>query len=231
MDGILLPLWLGTAGMTIGTIVILLLGTRIPKGERHHVVPSAGVTAIAAVAYYAMTQGMFMVEVAGREDVFAARYLDWLFTTPLLLLGLLLVAMPNKDSARDRGGIIGGVLGADVFMIATGYLAAVSPNDTARYVFYTVSCIAFLAIVVTIWGVVRRAAVTSRTAAVYDRLLILLTVLWFIYPVLWLLGTEGLEVLSLAGEVWVFAAIDVTAKALFGILLVTGVAKLPASKL
>ncbi|MCY7417254.1 MAG: bacteriorhodopsin [Chloroflexi bacterium] len=225
------PLWLGTVGMTIGTIVILLLASRMPKGELHHVVPSAGVTAIAAVAYYAMTQEMFMVEVAGREDVFAARYMDWLFTTPLLLLGLLLVAMPNTESARDRGGIIGGVLGVDVFMIATGYLAAIAPNDTARYVFYTVSSVAFLAIVVTLWGVVRRAAVTSRTDAVYNKLLPLLTVLWFIYPILWLLGTEGFEVLSLTGEVWVFAIIDVSAKVLFGILLVTGVAKVPAAKL
>ena len=63
----------------------------------------------------------------------------------------------------------------------------------------------------------------------YNQLLGVLTVLWFIYPILWLLGTEGLEVLDLTGEVWVFAVIDVTAKAAFGLLLVTGVAKLPAS--
>jgi bacteriorhodopsin len=229
MDGISTPLWLGTAGMTIGTFLILLLGSKLPRGERHHVVTSAGVTAIAAVAYYAMTQGMFMVEVEGREDVFAARYMDWLLTTPLLLLGLLLIAMPKADSQEGRGGIIGGVLGADAFMIVTGYLAAVSVDDTARYVFYTVSCLAFLAIVFTVWGVVREAAARTGSSAVFNQLLGILTVLWFIYPVLWLLGTEGLEVLSLTGEVWVFAVIDVSAKALFGALLVTGVAKLPAA--
>ena len=229
MDDFMTPLWIGTVGMTIGTFLILLIGSKLPSGERHHLVTSAGVTAIAAVAYYAMTQGMFMVSVEGREDVFAARYMDWMLTTPLLLLGLLLVAMPKSGSPEGRGGIIGGVLGADVFMIATGYLAAISVDDTARYVFYTVSCLAFLAIVYTVWGVVRQSAVAAGSAAVFMPLLTVLTVLWFIYPILWLLGTEGLEILSLTGEVWVFAVIDVSAKALFGLLLVSGVAKLPAS--
>ncbi|MBC7462101.1 MAG: bacteriorhodopsin [Thermoleophilia bacterium] len=217
--------------MALGTVIILLLGMRVPAGERHHVIPSAGVTTIAATAYYAMTQNMFMIKVPGHGEVFAARYMDWLLTTPLLLLGLLLVAMPNRDSARERSGIIGGVIGADVFMIATGYLAAIAPNNTARYVFYTISCLAFLAVIYTLWGVVRRAAVTSGTQTVFNKLLPLLTTLWFIYPVLWLLGTEGTKVLSLSGEVWVFAVIDVTAKVLFGILLVTGVAKIPTAKL
>lgn len=223
MEGIDLPLWVGTIGMAVGTLLILLVGAKVPSGERHHVYASAGVTAIAACAYYLMTQGRFMQEVAG-EQVFAARYLDWVLTTPLLLLGLLTIGMPKAGTPAGRGGIIGGVIGADVFMILTGYLAATSTDDTARWVFYVVSCLAFLGIVWAAWGVVRESAVAAGTGALYNSLLKVLTTLWFIYPILWVLGTEGTGKLSLEGEVWVFAVIDVCAKVLFGLLLVRGVA-------
>ncbi|MFM7121239.1 MAG: bacteriorhodopsin, partial [Gammaproteobacteria bacterium] len=101
------PLWIGTIGMAVGTVLILLVGARAPHGERHHVYTSAGVTAIAACAYYLMTQGRFMQEVNG-EMVYAARYIDWLLTTPLLLLGLLTIGMPKAGTPAGRGGIIGG---------------------------------------------------------------------------------------------------------------------------
>ena len=47
--------------------------------------------------------------------------------------------------------------------------------------------------------------------------------LWFIYPILWVLGTEGTGTLDLTGEIAVFAVIDVLAKVGFGIVLVLGI--------
>jgi bacteriorhodopsin len=152
---------------------------------------------------------------------------DWVLTTPLLLLGLLLIAMPRAGTPVDRPTVIAGVLGADVFMIATGFLAATSEGDAARWIFYTVSCIAFIAILATAWGPMARAADMAGTAPLYRRLLTVLTVLWLVYPILWVLGTEGIGVLGLVGEVWVFAVIDVSAKVLFGLLLVSGISSLP----
>ena len=57
----------------------------------------------------------------------------------------------------------------------------------------------------------------------FMKLLGIFTLLWFIYPILWVLGTEGTRTLSLTGEVLVFAVIDVLAKVGFGIVLVTGI--------
>jgi bacteriorhodopsin len=54
-------------------------------------------------------------------------------------------------------------------------------------------------------------------------------VLWFIYPVLWFLGTEGTGAISLNTEVAVFTIIDLTAKVGFGLLLVTGIKKMSGS--
>ena len=90
------------------------------------------------------------------------------------------------------------------------------------------ACGFFLAVLALIWGPVRAAAAEqgAQTAALYNKLLGILTVLWFIYPVLWILGTEGTSTISLNTEVAVFTVIDLTAKVGFGLLLVTGIKKM-----
>ena len=47
-------LYLGTAGMTLGAIIIAALGFSLPNHERHHVTASFFVCAIAACAYFAI---------------------------------------------------------------------------------------------------------------------------------------------------------------------------------
>jgi bacteriorhodopsin len=58
--------------------------------------------------------------------VFYARYVDWLFTTPLLLLDLALLAGLN-------GADITNVIIADVIMILTGLFAAFGVTERAKW--------------------------------------------------------------------------------------------------
>ena len=74
--------------------------------------------------------------------------------------------------------------------------------------------------------VVDAAEAGDAASLLYGKLLIILTTLWFIYPVLWLLGSEGTGTISLNSEVAVFAVIDLLAKVGFGLVLVTGAKKL-----
>lgn len=218
-------LWLGTAGMAIGAAIIAIVGFSLPNHERHHVTASFFVCAIAACAYLAMATGTGTWMVDG-EPVFYARYVDWLVTTPLLLLGLLTVGLApltgGGEAARGRNGLIGWVLGADVLMIATGLVASLRHDQGDRWLWYAISCVFFLLVLWALFGPVRQQLDTAMTP-LYTRLLGILTVLWFIYPILWVLGTEGTGTLSLTGEIGVFAVIDVLAKVGFGIVLVLGV--------
>lgn len=223
-------LWVGFAGMTLGAIAIGLLGRKLRGEDRHHPVASLFVCLIAACSYFAMANGQGVVDTDGRT-VFYARYVDWAFTTPLLLLGLLMVALPplvRGTDSRDRTALIAGTLGADVLMIITGVIAALSTNDTVKYVWFTISCGFFLAVLAIILGPVREAARAQGggISALFGTLATTLSVLWFIYPVLWLLGTEGSGTIGQTTEVFVFAVIDLTAKVGFGLLLVTGVGRL-----
>jgi bacteriorhodopsin len=216
-----LLLWLGAAGMTLGAIIIAVVGFGLASAERHHVTASFFVCAIAATAYTAMATGLGNVMV-NDQPVFYARYVDWVATTPLLLLGLLIIGLwkGNADSGT-RNGLIGFVIGADVMMIVTGLVASLRIGQADRWLWYAISCFFFLLVLWAIWGPVRKHLGPHK--ALYGRLLGILTVLWLIYPVLWVLGTEGLDIIGLTGEIAVFAVIDVLAKAGFGIVLVLGV--------
>jgi len=222
--------------MAAGAALIALLSLKAPKNESHHFVASFFVTLFAAAAYFAMASGTGVLEAArdGAKDVtvFYARYIDWTVTTPLLLLGLMMVALPSLrgggEEGRDRNGLIGLLIGADVFMIVTGFVGALTANETDRYVWFGISCLGFLIVLVGVWGPLRKAAAAQSkgVSGLFTRLAGVLTVLWLIYPVLWIIGTEGLGEVSLDTEITLFAIIDLLAKVGFGLLLVTGIISL-----
>jgi bacteriorhodopsin len=216
--------------MAAGLVLVLTLGRTVAPERKHHVVVSSFVLAIASLAYFAMANGQGTIDVDGRV-VYYARYIDWVFTTPLLLIGLMTVAMPrlqNTGQARDRNALIGTVIGADVLMIVTGAIGAVTVDTTVKYLWYAFGCVAFLVVLYAILVPIRAAARGRglEHARLYDRLLWTLIVLWFVYPIVWVLGTEGSEVIGLSAEVGIFAIVDLLAKVGFGLLLVGGVARL-----
>ena len=224
-------LWIGFAGMAAGAILIAMIGTTLPAKERHHAIASFFVCLIATAAYFAMATGAGVLESGRGIEVFFARYVDWAFTTPLLLVGLLMVGLPSLrgggEDGRERNALIGGVIAADVFMIVTGFVAALTGDETNRYVWYGLSCLGFLIVLVAVWGPVYTAAKKQggETKKLWVTLASVLTVLWFIYPIVWVLGTEGQAVIDLKAEITIFAIVDLLAKVGFGLLLVTGVKK------
>ena len=231
-------LWIGTIGMALGAVAIGVIGRGLGD-QAHHAVASFFVCAIAACAYLLMARGQGDILVTQTEVlltpiggivkstdkvVFVARYVDWVVTTPLLLIGLIGVAV-KQGAGR---GLVGTAIGADVLMIVTGLFGALAINETNKYMWFVISCVFFLLVLAIVWGPVRAMAAEAggETASLYNKLLAVLTALWFIYPVLWLLGSEGTGAISLNAEVAVFAVIDLLAKVGFGLVLVTGAKKL-----
>jgi bacteriorhodopsin len=211
-------LWIGTAAMTLGLLVFLYLSTRATEANRSFFTITSLVALIAATSYFAMASGHGSIVIGGRTFFFA-RYADWVFTTPLLLLDLSLLALP---SIRENTELVATMIAADVYMIITGLVGGLI-NDATKYVWFATSTIAFIVVLYTLVGrlLAQARAQGGEVGRLFSTLSTLTLVLWICYPIVWLLGTEGFGLVPLLVEVIIYAILDISAKIGFGFLLLT----------
>ena len=177
---------------------------------------STGVVAIASLAYLVMALGGTAVPTANGRAFLWVRYADWAFTTPLLLVDLGLLA--GADALT-----IGWVVFCDVLMVAAGYAGVVSTGTNAVWPLFAFGMAAFAPVIHAIAVTFNQAAAAKgpRTAALYSKLAVLLIVTWTAYPLIWATG-EGAQVSSVDAETIAYAFMDITAKCVFGFILVFG---------
>ena len=222
-------LWIGTLGMTLGMLYFIGSGwgVRDPEQEQFYII-TIFITAIAAASYFSMATGFGLteVELAGMTlDIYWARYADWLFTTPLLLLDLALLARADKNTIYT-------LIGLDAFMIGTGLVGAlVAASVVFRLSWWGIStaALAFL-----LYFLVRSLGDMAderppQVNSLVNRLQNLLIVLWVAYPIVWIVGTEGLGVVPLYWETAAFMVLDLSAKVGFGFVLLRSRAVLDAA--
>jgi bacteriorhodopsin len=201
--------WFYVACMVAGALLIAYWSTD-PRGVPMEEYLIAGFIPVwSAAAYLALAFGQGTVEVAG-QTAHVARYLDWVVTTPLLLLALALTAM---HTVKKDTTLIAGLIGADVFMILTGLIADLSPYPL-RYVWYGLGVAAFLVILWTIWNPLRRIAERQGPdlARVYRRVATLLSVLWVAYPLAWIFGPSGIRVFDQTTDTFLFVVVPIFSK-------------------
>jgi len=99
-------LWIGEACMGLGTLAFVLWSLRARAEDKHHYLISILIVAIATSSYFAMSIGQTHITLSDGHAIYIARYLDWAFTTPLLLLGTATIGMRalnvNKISSTVR---------------------------------------------------------------------------------------------------------------------------------
>ncbi len=223
-------LWVTTIIMLAGGLLILATGKRRTQGEGLHTVLHGIVPIIAACSYLAMATGQGLVTLPTVQAVLAgqptptrvfyfARYIDWTFTTPLLLVSLGMTAM--RHGPKRHGAIVGAVL-ADVMMIVTAFAFGASLVDWTKWTWFIVSCAAFLGVYYVIWKPQMEANATQRddVQAMYRRNASILSMVWLIYPIILAVAPDGLNVVSDATSVLVIAVLDVIAKVIYGYMSV-----------
>jgi bacteriorhodopsin len=111
------------------------------------------------------------------REVYWARYVDWSLTTPLLLMDLAFLA--GLSGANILVAVV-----ADVIMILTGLFAAFGHNESAKWGYYTIACIAYLVVIYQL-AVHGRATVKNKdakTATFFQAIAGFTLVLWTVYP-------------------------------------------------
>ena len=218
-EGEALWLWLGTAGMFLGMVYFIARGWGVQNERRQKFyIATIFITAIAASMYLLMATGFGLTEVMVGDmalDIYWARYADWVFTTPLLLFDLALLAGANRNT-------IATLIGLDVFMIVTGVIAAFESVAAFRIMWWGISTGALLALLYILVGSLSKQAQkkSGEVSSLFGQLRNLIIVLWLLYPVVWILGTEGtIGILPLYWETAAFMVLDLTAKVGFGFVL------------
>lgn len=213
-------LWIGTIGMAIGMVLLFFPmqknKTISEEGDSiaHFLVPL-----IAMTLYLLMALGHGSVVLPSGRVFLYARYIDWVITTPLLLLSLITGAL--KGHTRKRGALIAGLIVSDVYMIVTGLVAGWTDDPTLKWWFYALSCLSFVAIYALLWGPFKVLSQTSPDGALYRKKAAALSLIWFAYPIVFLIGQEGFRILSPVVDAALFTILDVTAKVAYGLWAVS----------
>lgn len=223
MDAETLWNWIGAAGMAAGVVAFgLALRGASNSYSKQSRTTLFFVPVIAATLYTALGMGQGSTVVEG-EKVVWVRYVTWFTTTPLLLLQLCRLV-------HARQGVVLGLVLSNQFMIATG-LAAELSRTPRNWVWYAISSVAFVFILLTLLGDLTRESygLPDDVRALFRRLRDVNIVTWIGYPVVWALGTKGFEVISPATQTAGYVLLDLASKVGFGMLVLSGASALEHS--
>ncbi len=203
-------LMIGCVGMTLGAIAFGF-GANNAKNEAWRIVYTINffIAAIAAGLYLAMVLGQGFNVIYGRSTYWV-RYVTWSLSTPLTLVLLSFLGGTSLSIAAS-------MVGADIYMIATGFIATISPKPTS-YIWYVVSCGAYLGLAYLLLHHYRLESFRQhpRNRKVFDKLLTVHLLLWTAYPIVWMLAKTGYGILDSSAETMSYTLLDLAAKVGFG---------------
>jgi sensory rhodopsin len=172
------------------TLYFIMERDSLPAEYRSTATISACYLGIAAINYY------YMVGLVPRDGTFETvlkfptelRYIDWLLTTPLMLIKFpaLLAGVSNRM-------LFVLLIVGDVIMIVTGYAGEViyarGGSSNEIWAFFLVGCLAFLFILYLLYSVVSQAQqeVLGPISEGLDNMKKFILIGWSIYPLLFIL--------------------------------------------
>jgi bacteriorhodopsin len=210
--------WVVTVAMGAGAVFFMAERNNVPAEYRSVLTVGSLICGIAAFHYFRMS-GTF----AAGEFPTEYRYIDWMITTPLLL-----VKFPLLLNLKEKAGaILTSLVLLDVGMILTAYIAEVSAVGGANWwIFFIIACIFEAAIVgvlyITMGRVIDEAPTPISRSAKRMRLFVLVG--WAIYPIGFLMALTG-DTGGALREIFYNVA-DVINKVGFGLVAYLGVKEL-----
>ena len=209
----------------ISSAIYFYLLSRKPKGvPMYEYVVAILITGWSGVAYLSIALGQGLLEKPDKT-IYFARYIDWVVSTPLLLLSLALTAMFYQSKINYT--LIASLIAADVFMIVTGLIADFSPAST-KYIWYLLGLVALVIILGIVWGPLKSMADASNAqlARHYKRMALYLTSFWVLYPTAWFFGASGVGLTKGIIDTLAFIILPIFSKVGFGMLDLHGLRKL-----
>lgn len=177
--------FVGCMAMMAASAFFFLSLNQFDKKWRTSVLVSGLITFIAAVHYFYMKDYWASF---GESPTFF-RYVDWILTVPLMCVEFFLIL----KVAGAKKDLLWKMILLSTIMLVTGYLGETVYREDAAF-WGAISGLAYFAIVYEIW--LGKAAQLAKTAggnilAAHKILCWFVLVGWAIYPLGYMLGTEG----------------------------------------
>ena len=221
----------GIAGMGCATIFFWLQLPNVTKNYRTALTITGIVTAIATYHYVRIfnswvdafevreDHGAYAVTLSGAPFNDAYRYVDWLLTVPLLLIELILVMKLPAAETKTLSVNLGV---ASAVMVALGYPGEIQDDLAMRWIWWAAAMVPFCYVVFSL--VVGLGEATHKQPESVKGLVVaaryLTAVSWLTYPFVYIVKNIGLAgAVATTYEQIGYSVADVTAKAVFGVLI------------
>ncbi|RVD80900.1 uncharacterized protein DFL_008784 [Arthrobotrys flagrans] len=224
-------LWVLFVLMLISTITFVVLSWRVAVPRRLLFQITTYVTLISTFTYYAMATGggwnyhQVWVTNGHKHDIpdthnvvlrqiFWARYVDWLLTTPLILFNIGALA------ALSGSNILNTLVAATAMNFA-GLFAVYSHGRRTKWGWYAMAWVAFITVG---WHLIVNARATARRVGgqlLYNSIALYTVVVWIGYLVIWGVSDVSRGI-SPNETVIAYAVLDILAKPALGFWLVLG---------
>lgn len=179
--------FIGTMAMMAASVFFFFELNNTDKKWRTSLLVSGLITFIAAVHYYYMRG--YNLE-TGQSPTFF-RYVDWILTVPLMCVEFYLIT--KKVGATQQ--LLWKLIFASLVMLITGYVGeAIYGQEKQSWVWGAISGAAYFYIVYLVWvgDVAKLAAASSPAVAAANKTLAWFVLVgWAIYPLGYILGTNG----------------------------------------
>ena len=204
----------GAVVLGLGTIPSVYFALRDERNQKYYAVLAA-ITGIASLAYAFTSTGIGTISVNGAA-FYTSRYVDWLLTTPLLILYLTMLCKPGKQ-------LYALLLGLDVALIGLG-IVAIFTEGVLSLTLFGLGAAAYVALAYLLVSELpdRASFASERVGIVFAKLRNVTVVLWTLYPVVWLLAPVGFGLMTPGTEMMVIVYLDVITKVGFAILALMG---------
>ena len=185
-DYVGMSFWLISMALVAATAFFFLERDRVAGKWKTSLTVSGLVTLIAAVHYFYMRD----VWVATGTSPTEFRYIDWLLTVPLLMVEFyLIMSAVGKVPARVFWNLLGGTTA----MLILGYMGETGAMDVTMA--FALSMLAWFYV---IWYIIKGEAsqvnaslANPNVQKAYKTMTLLVTVGWAIYPLGYMIGTDG----------------------------------------
>jgi len=204
----------GAVVLGLGTIPSVYFALRDERNQKYYAVLAA-ITGIASVAYALTSFGIGSIPLDG-ATFYTPRYVDWLLTTPLLILYLTMLCKPGKQ-------LYALLIGIDVALIGLG-IVAIFTEGVLSLTLFGLGTAAYVALAYLLVSELpdRASFASERVGIVFAKLRNVTVVLWTLYPVVWLLAPVGFGLMTPGTEMMVIVYLDVITKVGFAILAIMG---------